>query len=168
MNVNFKSYLQVSVIPLFTLCLILSSCETNKETNQEHKRIAEQLFRNVYGSNYTKIDSLISDDMEASYPVFEQIFGSKVIRGREAYKNFAIGFNRRWTDAQVTIRESIAENESVVLVWSFSARRIKTEQDSSGVEKQQYRWGGFTLYHFNKSGKIISESGIEDSPLLTE
>lgn len=164
MNSNFKSYLRLIGIPFFTLCLIFSACETSKDSIQEHKRIAEQLFRSVYGGNYTEIDSLIGDDIEASYPIFEQIFGSKTIRGREAYKNFTIGFNKRWTDAQITIHETIAEDKSIVLVWSFKAIRIQTEQDSSRVERQKYSWNGFTLYHFNESGKIISETGEESSP----
>lgn len=168
MNSKFKSYLRLMGIPLFTLCLIVSACETSKGSKQEHKRIAEQLFRSVYGGNYTEIDSLISDSIEASYPIFEQIFGSVTIRGREAYKNFSIGFNKRWTDGQITIHETIAEDESVVLVWSYKANRILTEPDSSGVETEEYSWNGFTLYHFNKAGKIISETGEESSPVPIE
>ena len=155
--------LKRSLIIILALCLF-SACETSKITNQERKQLAEQLFRSVYGGDTSQIDSLVSDDVVSSYPIFEQLFGTKAIRGRESLKNFAIGFGERWNDAQVTIREAIAEDESVVLLWSFSAKRMKTEQDSSVVAGQEYSWGGITLYHFNESGKIIAEIGEESSP----
>jgi len=165
MNSKFRSFLNLIGVPLFTVSLLLSACETGNDTKQEHKRIAEQLFRSVYGGNYTGIDSLISDSIEASYPIFKQLFGSGTIRGREAYKNFTIGFNKRWTDAQINIHETIAEDKSVVLVWSFNAKRVLSEQDSSGLGPEKYGWNGFTLYHFNEAGKIISETGEESSPV---
>ena len=151
------------LVGIFTIFL-LSACEKNQNNNEEFRNRAEQLFRSVYGGDHTQIDSLISGDIVSSYPIFEQIFGTKAIRGRIAYKNFAIGFGERWNDAQVTIRETIAEDESVVLVWSFSAKRMNTEQDSSVVAGQEYSWGGITLFHFNESGKIIAEIGEESSP----
>ncbi|CAG5087748.1 nuclear transport factor 2 family protein [Parvicella tangerina] len=159
---NIYSLKKLSII-VFTFCL-LTACETYKNNTEEFKKHSEQLFHSVYGGNLSEIDSLISDDIVASYPIFEQIFGSKSIQGREAYKNFAIGFNKRWTDAKINIHETIAEDKSVVLVWSFSAKRIKTEQDTSEVEKNLYSWDGITLYHFNEMGEVISETGKEGSP----
>ena len=102
--------------------------------------------------------------MISSYPGFEELFGTKVIRGREAYKNFAIGFGERWTDVHVTFDEEIAEDDKVVLVWSFSKKRITPAQDSSSVADQEYSWGGITLFRFNESGKITAEIGDESSP----
>jgi len=165
MKINNKYALKRLSIIVFALCF-LTACETGKYDKQELKTHSEQLFRSVYGGNLSEIDSLISDDIVASYPIFEQIFGSKSIQGREAYKNFAIGFNKRWIDAQINIHETIAEGKSVVLVWSFSAKRIEAEQDTSEIEQNVYSWDGITLYHFNEMGKVILETGKEGSPKI--
>jgi hypothetical protein len=159
---NIYSLKKLSII-VSTFCL-LTACETHINNTEEFKKHSEKLFYTVYGGNLSEIDSLISDDIVASYPIFEKIFGSKSIQGREAYKNFAIGFNKRWTDAKINIHETIAEGKSVVLVWSFSAKRIKTGQDTSEVERNLYSWDGITLYHFNEIGEVISETGKEGSP----
>lgn len=155
--------LKGSLIIVFAIGLF-SACETSKNTNQEQKKLAEQLFRSVYGGDPSQIDSLVSNDVVSSYPIFEQLFGTKAIRGREALKNFAIGFGERWNDTKVTVHEAIAEDESVVLIWSFSAKRMTTEQDSSEVAVQEYSWGGITLFRFNESDKIIAEIGEESTP----
>jgi len=126
--------------------------------------LAEQLFHSVYSGNLEKIDSLVSDDMVASYPIFEQLFGTKAIRGREAYKKYATHFNQGWTDEQITINEAVSEDKNVVLVWSFSALRTETAPDSSVVAGKKYSWGGITLFHFNEQGKINLETGEESSP----
>jgi hypothetical protein len=152
--------------PLIIICAlcILSACEKSKNTDQEHKEQAEKLFLSVYGGDPSQIDSLVSSDVVASYPIFEQLFGTRVIHGREAYKKLAIGFGERWTDVHVTIHEDIAEDERVVLVWSFRARRMITAQDSSTVVDKVYNWGGISLFRFNESGKITAEIGEESTP----
>jgi hypothetical protein len=143
---------------------LLSACEEDNNTIVERKMKAEQLFRSVYGGDPAQIDSLVSHDVVSSYPIFEQLLGTKAIRGREALKNFAIGFGKRWKDAQVTFNEAIAEDNNVVLVWSFSAKRMTTTPDSSFIADQQYSWGGITLFQFDASGKITGEIGEESSP----
>jgi hypothetical protein len=148
-----KHMLKRSMIVFITFCLC-SSCQTNSITNQEHKQLAEQLIRSVYGGDTSQIDSLVSDNVVCSYPIFEELFGSYAIRGPKQYKNFAVEFGRRWSDPKITFHEAIAEDKSVVLVWSFSAIRMNTEQDSSVVAGQEYSWGGITLVQFDESGKI--------------
>ena len=155
--------LKQSILIVLVLCS-LSACKTKKETKQKPEMLAEQLFHNVYSGDLARIDSLVSDDMVASYPIFEKLFGTKAIRGREAYKKYAAHFNQVWTDAQITVNEAVTENKSVVLVWSFSAVRTKTTPDSSVVAGKKYSWGGITLFHFNDSGKINLETGEESSP----
>jgi len=152
--------------PLMLICAlcIISACEKSKNADQENKAIAEQLFQSVYSGDPSRIDSLVSIDMISSYPVFEELFGTSVIRGREAYKNLAIRFGEQWTDAHVAFDEEIAEDDKVVLVWSFSAKRITSAPDSSSVAGQGYSWGGITLFRFNESGKITAEIGEESSP----
>ncbi|MBZ0328300.1 MAG: ester cyclase [Altibacter sp.] len=157
---------QVFKVLLVGLCTIsmFCACESKQTESEQHKDMAKQLFRSIYGGDPSLIDNLVSDDVISSYPIFEQLFGTKAINGRESLKNFATGFGERWNDANVTFHEAIAENKRVVLVWSFSATRVKTEQDSSVVAGKQYNWGGITIFHFNEDGKIIAEIGEESSP----
>ena len=152
-----------SIMLILALCFF-SACETVKNADTERKTIAEQYFRSVYGGDTSKIDSLVSDDVVSSYPVYEQLLGTKVIRGREALKEFALGFGERWKDPKIRIDEAVAEDESVVLEWTFSATRTNTTPDSSLVGGQKYSWGGITLFHFNESGRITEEIGEESSP----
>ena len=153
-------------ILLIGFCTIsmFCACESKQIDTEQRKDMAEQLFRSIYGGDPSQIDNLVSDDIVSSYPIFEQLFGTKAIRGRDSLKNFAIGFGKRWEDSHVTFHESIAENKRVVLVWSFSAKRMETEKDSSVIAGQQYSWGGITIFHFNENGKIIAEIGEESSP----
>lgn len=152
-------------LTLFIISISLfSACDRNRSTIKERKMKAEQLFRSVYGGHPNQVDSLVTDNIISSYPIFEQIFAKRVIRGRESYKNFALGFAQRWKDAQITINETIAEDNDVVLVWSFSAKRITTTTDSSFIANQEYSWGGITLFQFDEYGKITREIGEESSP----
>ena len=157
---------QVFKILLVGLCttFLFCACKSKQTNSEQHKEKAEQLFLNLYGGDPSLIDNLVSDDVVSSYPIYEQVFGTKTIRGRESLKNFAIGFGERWNDAHVTFHEAIAENKSVILVWSFAAERMITEKDSIFVAGKQYSWGGITLFHFNEDGKITAEIGEESSP----
>ena len=148
----------------FSIISMLCACNSEQTDTEQHIDMAEQLFRSIYGGDPSLIDNLVSDDIVSSYPIFEQLFGTKAIRGRESLKNFAIGFGERWNDAHVTFHEGIAQKNSVVLVWSFTALRMKTTKDSSFVEGQKSSWGGITLFHFNEEGKITAEIGEESSP----
>jgi len=155
--------LKQTTIIVFAFCS-LSACTMKKKNEQKPELLAKQLFYSVYGDNQSDIDSLISDDIVASYPIFKRLYGTMAIRGREAYKRHVLNFNQEWTDGQITINEAIVEDKSVVLVWTFRAVSKNTAQDSSIVAGKEYNWGGITLFHFNDSGKINLETGEESSP----
>lgn len=152
-------------LSIFFLCTcLLSGCNETNNTSEERKIRAEELFRSVYGGDPSQIDSLVTDNVISTYPIFERLFDEKAIRGRDSYKDFSIGFSERWNQAHVTINEAIAEDNNVVLVWTFKAKKIGTTPDSSYVDGQQYSWGGITLFQFDESGKITAEIGEESSP----
>jgi hypothetical protein len=162
-TLKMKYLLKTSFIIILTL-FVFSACKTGKNSDLERKKLAEQYFRSVYGGDTSGIDSLVSEDVVSSYPVFEQILGTKTISGRDALKDFALGFVERWKDEKIRIDEAVAEGESVVLVWTFSAMSTKTTPDSSLVAGHTYSWGGITLFHFDESGRITGEIGEESSP----
>jgi len=150
----------------FGFCFILafSTSATGQKSLEEQKECAEQLFRSVYGGQPEKIDNLISDDMVSSYPIFEELFNTKTIRGRNAYIEFAKGFSERWIGARITIHEAIADRNRVVLIWSFCAKRAVEVDQQDLTSGQVYSWGGITLFRFNESGRITAEIGEESSP----
>ena len=76
----------------FSIISMLCACNSEQTDTEQHIDMAEQLFRSIYGGDPSLIDNLVSDDIVSSYPIFEQLFGTKAIRGRESLKNFAIGF----------------------------------------------------------------------------
>ena len=151
---------------LFIILLVLlfsQNLVAQNDTTDLVKR-AELLFRSVYeGGNITNIENLTNEEIVASYPIFEQIFNKNAIHGREAYKQFAIGFNTRWKNCRVTIDETIRQEDKVVLIWSFSAQRVN-ENEPNNSSDQQHNWGGITFFRFDESGKIIEEIGLESTP----
>lgn len=154
---NAKMLYALLITITFPYC-VLAQHDTRKFKNR-----AELLFRSVYEGNMEKIDQLISDDIILSYPIFEEIFNKNVISGKEAYKQYAIGFNSRWKDCHVVIHETVGEEDKVVLLWSFNAKRIDENDKNTNADQEQH-WGGITFFRFDKSGKINEEIGEESSP----
>jgi len=128
------------------------------------KAAAERFFRGVYGGNPDVVNELADINIVASYPIFETIFGLATIRGIEAYRKHAANFNNNWTDAEITIHHAIAENNFVVLTWSFQARRIDSDESAGASTAENQSWGGITLFEFNKNNRIVAEIGEESEP----
>ena len=121
-------------------------------------------MKGIYGCNPSVVDSLAEDDVFISYPIFEKLFKTSAIRGRIAVKKFAEGFCSRRTDFHITIHESIAEKDKVILIWSFRARNIGSVNPDVEPSNKEHSWGGITLFRFNEAGKIIAEIGEESTP----
>ena len=130
----------------------------------DRKQLAERFLRGVYCGDPTVVDELASEDIVSSYPVFESLFNTSAIRGRESVKAFAVGFSQRWIEPQIVIHEAIADGDRVVLLWSFQARNIGPGQDGAPATNQLHRWGGLTLIQFNQAGQIVADIGEESSP----
>lgn len=136
----------------------------NPEDLSGRKAAAERFFRGVYGGKPDVVNELADDNIVASYPIFQRIFGVSTIRGIEAYRKHAANFDNNWTDAEITIHHAIAENDFVVLTWSFRARRIDSGESASASTAEKQSWGGITLFEFNKDNKITAEIGEESEP----
>ncbi|MGW8314844.1 MAG: nuclear transport factor 2 family protein [Bacteroidales bacterium] len=145
-----KSFFFISLVGL------MMACQSGSPSDEKHKEIAELYLRSLYGGNTEELDEIAAGDVVSTYPIYEEILGEAAIRGKESLKEFSTGFAQRWTDRELTIHESVAEGNDVVMVWSFKA--IWTE---SGEESG---WGGITLIRFDESGKVILEAGEESEP----
>ena len=145
---------------LFLCYLVFSSLclGTDADILAHRKAQAERYFRAIYSCQLSVIDELAAENITISYPIFQQIFGEAAIHGREAAKAFSMHFCAKWTDAQITIEQAIAEQDTVVLVWKFSAR------DTADQTSDRQSWGGITVLRFDNHGKISSEIGEESAP----
>ena len=130
----------------------------------DRKTLAERYFRAVYTGDLAVIDELASDTVIITYPIFSSLFGTPIIRGRTAVKEFSIRFSSRWADPQINIHEAVEEGSRVVLLWDFRARNLVPIQPGDTASQQEHRWGGITLFRFDDSGKVIAEVGEESDP----
>ena len=152
------------IVLISSLFLLFSLYGKSQSVTDQQKKLAERLLRSVYGGQPSGIDELISDNIVSSYPIFEQIFKTKAIRGREAFKNFANHFSKKWKDPEITIHERIGENNKVVFIWSFSATMMNDDGNGNTIPGESFSWGGFTYYEFDESNKINLEIGEESTP----
>lgn len=120
------------------------------------KDLAKQFFVGVYEGNSSVVEELAAENIIATYPIFTEIFNTPVLLGVDAYRNYVWNFSQRWKNARVTIHDEIADGNRVVLIWSFRATRVSTNQSS--------KWGGITLLRFDNSGKVVAEIGEESDP----
>lgn len=147
---------------MFGILLFGLAFSLQRDAFAQQKARAEQFFRGIYECDVSVVDALASEDIALSYPIFEQIYQTPAIRGREAVKDFSRRFCSRWAEPSITIHEAFAENNRVVLLWSFSARPVN-ESNAEAVEDIQ-SWGGISIFYFDEQGRIVAEVGEESRP----
>ena len=76
-----------SYVLAMVLLMLIGACN-RPDVDMKSKRIAtaERYFRGVYTSDTTVVDDLTGDDIVISYPIFQSLYGTPAIRGREAVK----------------------------------------------------------------------------------
>jgi len=150
----------VSLLAL-TLALPLSGAcaDSRAALETDRKERAERFLRGVYGCDPSVLDELASEDVVSSYPVFEKVYGTPALRGREAIEVLVGRFCERWTDARLSVADAVAEGDRVVLVWTFEAR-----PKGAPPETPPAAWGGITRIRFDEAGRIVEELGEESTP----
>jgi ketosteroid isomerase-like protein len=141
---------------LVALLLLATWAGAHADPGADRVARAEQFVRGVYGCDPGVVEDLAAEDVAITYPMFQEVFGKPVLRGRDAVRDFAAGFCERWADARVTFHESVEGGDRVVLVWSFRALNVAAGEESA--------WGGISLFRFDADGKIVAEIGEESSP----
>ena len=121
---------------------------------------AEAFFRGVYGCAPEGLVEISNPGVALSYPIFERLYDTSVIRGLESVTDFSASFCRRWASPTISIDQTIDDGERVVLVWSFSAID-QLAQDSAQTRQS---WGGISVFDFDDSGRVLEEFGEESSP----
>lgn len=153
------------VIAILSALVVLSGCATSNESRAaDRKAQVERFMRGVYGCNPSVVDTLAADSVVLSYPIFEQLFHTPALRGRQAVRKYAEGFCSRWKDTRLTVDESLADGDDVAVVWSFRGRMVSPDSAGGPAPGEEQAWGGITLYRFDDSGKIAAEIGEESTP----
>lgn len=124
-------------------------------------RQVERFLRAVYCCDPEGIEALSTADVRISYPIFEQLLGTRVVEGQAAVRALRERFCSRWSDPQLTIHESITEGYGVVLIWSFSATATTGATDAP---PEPTRWGGMSYFRLDPDGKVMLELGEESTP----
>jgi len=122
---------------------------------EENKAIARR-FIQVWGNgDLDIIDELAAPSLSVQYPVLPQ-----VIRGSKTFRQVMDGFRSAFPDSDLQVEEEIAEDDKVVIRWSFSG----THQGSLlGIPAtgKKVKWTGITIYHI-VDRKVMEEKGEED------
>jgi len=147
-----------------TALLLLTGCSAPESVSSDRAAAAEGFFRGVFECEPTAIDRYAAEDVAVSYPIFETLFQTSVLRGRNAVRDFSAGFCSRWQDPQIEIHEAVAEGDRVVLVWEFSALPIPVPSDTTTTAPPRTSWGGISLLRLNAAGQVVEEVGEESTP----
>jgi len=122
---------------------------------QENKSIARR-FIQIWGKgNLDVIDELAARTISVRYPVMPQ-----VIEGSEAFRKAMESFRSAFPDSDLQIDEVIAEDDKVVVSWSFSGTHQSSLLGIPATGKKA-RWTGITIYKI-VNGKVVEEKGEED------
>jgi steroid delta-isomerase-like uncharacterized protein len=123
----------------------------------DNKALARRFAEEAWGKrNVAVVDELVAPDFIVSYPILPE-----VVRGREAFKQLLAQFHAALPDIRVTIEDSIAEGDQVVLRWTAQGTH---QGDLLGIPAtgKSVRWTGVSVYRI-VDGKILEERGEEDA-----
>jgi len=117
---------------------------------QENKSIARR-FIQIWGKGSLDIiDELAAPSLSVQYPVIPQ-----VIRGTRMFRQVMEGFRSAFPDSDLSIEEEIAEDDKVVIRWSFSGTHQGNLLGIPATGKK-VSWTGITIY------RIVDEKVVEE------
>jgi hypothetical protein len=128
------------------------------------KEISQRWLRAVYTGDVSVVDELAADNVAITYPIFNRLFGTPTLRGKEAVRQFIERFVTRWGEGKIVYHEAIEEVNRVALMWSFEARNIGPLGPDQPATNEIESWGGITIIRFDKDGRVIAEIGEESGP----
>jgi steroid delta-isomerase-like uncharacterized protein len=129
--------------------------EGGKMSIQKNKKIARR-FIQIWGKgNLDIIDELAAPSISVKYPVMPQ-----TIRGTQMLRQVMENFRSAFPDSDLLIEEEIAEDDKVVIRWSFSGTH-QGSLSSIPATGKKVKWTGITIYRIVE-GKVMEEKGEED------
>ncbi len=122
---------------------------------QRNKEIARH-FIQIWGKGSLDIiDELAAPSLSVRYPVIPQ-----VIQGPAMFRRVMEGFRSAFPDSDLSIEEEIAEDDKVVIRWSFSGTHRGNLLGIPATGKK-VGWSGITIYRI-VDGQVAEERGEED------
>ena len=122
---------------------------------EENKAIARR-FIQIWGKgNLDIIDELADPLLTVQYPIIPQI-----IRGSKMFKQIMESFRSAFPDSDIQVDEEIAEDDRVMIRWSFSGTHNGSLLGIPASQKK-VNWTGITIYKIVE-GKVVQERGEED------
>lgn len=93
------------VLLLAIVLMGMTSQARSAELASDRVDLARQYFRAVYTGDPEMLDERAAPELIVRDPLFAEVLGTSVLRGRKAAKAFAERFSQRWVDPQLEVRE---------------------------------------------------------------
>ena len=123
---------------------------------EKNKDIARR-FAQVWGNGELDIiDELASPDLSVYYPSL-----TNFIKGIASFKQLLTKVRSVFGDREFEIDEEIAENDKVVLRWTYSITHQGEWPPGVPPTGKRVKWTGITIYRI-ADGKVVEEKGEED------
>jgi steroid delta-isomerase-like uncharacterized protein len=123
--------------------------------SEENKAIVKRIVQEIWnGGNLDLADELIAPDY------VDNVSGTGSQVGPNGFKEAVNGVRDAFPDFVITINDMIAEDDKVVLVWTFIGTH-KGELMGIAPTDKLIEFDGIYLYRF-KDGKLVERSGKRD------
>jgi steroid delta-isomerase-like uncharacterized protein len=123
--------------------------------SEENKAIVKRIVQEIWnGGNLDLADELIAPDY------VDNVSGTGSQVGPDGFKEAVNGVRDAFPDFVITINDMIAEDDKVVLVWTFIGTH-KGELMGIAPTDKLIEFDGIYLYRF-KDGKLVERSGKRD------
>ncbi len=123
--------------------------------SEENKAIVKRIVHEIWnGGNLDLADELIAPDY------VDNVSGTGSQVGPNGFKEAVNGVRDAFPDFVITINDMIAEDDKVVLVWTFIGTH-KGELMGIAPTDKLIEFDGIYLYRF-KDGKLMERSGKRD------
>jgi len=122
---------------------------------ENNKTIAQRLIRVWGDGDLDLVSELASPSLVVRYPILP-----KVIESSGAFRQVLASFRSAFAGASLRVEETIAEDEKVVVRWTFSGTH---KGNLLGIPPtgKFVTWTGITIYRI-VDGKVVEEQGEED------
>jgi len=79
-------------------------CGSAEVATPSHRAAAEGFFRGMFGCDSSAIDEYGAEAVVVSCQIFETLYATSAIEGRDAVTEFSANFCRKWGDTRVEPR----------------------------------------------------------------
>jgi steroid delta-isomerase-like uncharacterized protein len=122
---------------------------------EQNKAIARRFVQLWGDGSLDIIDELADPSFSVYYPALP-----RAIQGGETFKEVIQSFRSAFSNSTCQVKEEIAENDKVVVRWSYSGMHKGEFLGFAGTNKS-VNWTGITIYRI-VAGKVVEERGEED------